>query len=142
MREYGRSKRGKLAKSDVSGKSWQRTSLIAAWSNGAKELIAPYAFNGNTDAIRFNGWLKDYLIPQLKKGMTIVMDNAAFHKTTKTAEIIEEAGLKLKYLPPYSPDFNPIEKQWAVIKKKYRTFRQRGYEHHNAIDAAFQFEII
>jgi len=65
------------------------------------------------------------------------MDNAAFHKSNTTKELIESIGCKVCFLPPYSPDLNPIEKQWAVLKRKYKTFKQRGYQHHNAIDAAF-----
>ncbi|MBI2707333.1 MAG: transposase [Proteobacteria bacterium] len=65
------------------------------------------------------------------------MNNASFHKGARTRELIEKAGCTLLYLPPYSPDFNPIENQWAVLKNKYRTFKQRGYDHHRAIDASF-----
>lgn len=76
-------------------------------------------------------------MPELKPGQIVVMDNAAFHKNKETRDIIEAAGCKLMYLPPYSPDLNPIENIWAVIKNTYRTFKQRGYEHQNAIDMAF-----
>ncbi|MDP1974917.1 MAG: transposase, partial [Alphaproteobacteria bacterium] len=65
--------------------------------------------------------------------MVIAMDNASFHKGAKTKELIEKAECKLLYLPPYSPDFNPIENQWAVLKTYYKTFKYCGYEHHNAI---------
>jgi transposase len=69
------------------------------------------------------------------------MDNASFHKGVKTRELIENAGCTLLYLPPYSPDFNPIENQWAVLKSHYKTFKQRGYEHQNAIDASFMVRL-
>ncbi len=111
--------------------------MIAGWLHDAREIIAPFVFNGYTDAERFNGWVKDCLVPSLKAGQTVVMDNASFHKEKKTRELIEGAGCHLLYLPPYSPDFNPIENVWAVIKSFYKTFKQRGYEHHNAIDASF-----
>lgn len=103
--------------------------------------MAPYVFNGYTDSTRFNEWLEKCLIPEMTPGQTLVLDNASFHKTLKTKEIVEKAGCRLLYLPPYSPDFNPIEKQWAVLKGKYKTFRQRGYEHDTAIDAAFLVQL-
>lgn len=134
---YARSPRGKPVFSNILGRKKERTSIIAAWVSHAKEFIAPFVFNGYTDGKRFNQWLEKCLIPQLRPGQVVVMDNAAFHKTQLTRELIEKAGCKLLYLPPYSPDFNPIEKQWANLKRKYKTFKQRGYEHHNAIDAAF-----
>ena len=139
-REYARSMRGKQVISGIYGKKSQRTSLIAGWLHEAREIIAPYVFNGYTDATRFNGWVEKCLIPSLEEGLTIVMDNAAFHKHSKTKELIESKGCRLLYLPPYSPDFNPIEKVWAHLKSLYKTFKHRGYEHHNAIDAAFLFK--
>jgi len=137
QREYGRNLRGKTVKSDVSGKRKARTSLISGWLHQAKEFVAPFVFEGYTDGTRFNQWVEKCLVPALKPGLTIVMDNASFHKAPRTRELIEGAGCHLLYLPPYSPDLNPIENQWAILKTKYRTFKQRGYEHDSAIDAAF-----
>ena len=57
------------------------------------------------------------LVPELKSGQTVVMDNASFHKSLLVREAIEAAGCKLVYLPPYSPDLNPIEKFWANLKR-------------------------
>lgn len=111
--------------------------MIAGWIHDARKIIAPYVFNGYTDACRFNQWVERCLVPSLEKGQTVIMDNASFHKNHKTRELIEAAGCKLLYLPPYSPDLNPIENVWAVIKSYYKTFKHRGYEHHNAIDMAF-----
>jgi isftu1 transposase len=136
-RQYARAKRGNQVKSEVCGKKGERTSLISAFIHHTKTLIAPYVFNGYTDAIRFNGWLKECLLPTLKKGTTIIMDNAAFHKTKRTKELIEAVGCKLLYLPPYSPDLNPIEKQWAKVKVKYKTGKYEGLNHKQAIDYAF-----
>jgi len=68
----------------------------------------------NTQVV--NTWIKWVLIPVLKPGQIIVMDNASFHKSAKTKELIESAGCRLIFLPPYSPDLNPIEKFWANLK--------------------------
>lgn len=137
-REYGRSLRGTRVKADIFGKKSERTSLISGWIHHTlKEFIAPYAFKGYTDSTRFNGWLEECLLPTLGPGWTIILDNASFHKGSKTKELVTKAGCSLLYLPPYSPDLNPIEHQWAALKTLYRTFKQRGYEHDTAIDASF-----
>jgi transposase len=81
--------------------------------------------------------LEKCLLPFLREGQVVVMDNAAFHKSKRTKELIESVGCKLIYLPPYSPDLNPIEQQWAVIKRKYRKLKHHGYDHNSAINAAF-----
>jgi transposase len=138
MREYARAERGKQVISEVKGKKTQRTSVIAAWLPKAKEMIAPYAFNGYTDAVRFNGWLQQCLLPCLREGQVVIMDNAAFHKSKKTREIIESAGCRLLYQPSYSPDLNPIEQQWAILKRKYRTLKQSGLLHYDAVNYAFK----
>jgi transposase len=75
-------------------------------------------FEGMCDRFVVEAWLKDVLLPTLSKGYTIIMDNAAYHKGGKIAELIKKAGCKLLYLPPYSPDLNPIEKCWNSIKSK------------------------
>lgn len=137
IRDYARSARGKQVHADVSGKREKRTSLIAAWLPQAKKLIAPYVFDGTTDATRFNGWLEKCLLPCLRKGQVVVMDNAPFHKAKKTRELIESAGCRLLYQPEYSPDLNPIEHQWAAIKRKYRKAKYNGMNHHDAVNAAF-----
>ena len=137
-REYARSARGKRVKVDIFGKKSERTSLISGWVHHLlKEFVAPYVFKGYTDSIRFNGWLEKCLLPALGSGWTIVLDNASFHKSSRTRELIEKAGCTLLYLPPYSPDFNPIENQWGSLKTRYRTFKQQGYDHDAAIDASF-----
>lgn len=87
-------------------------------------FIAPFTFQGGCNADVFNVWLEHILTPLLKKGTTIIMDNAAFHKSVKTREIIESAGCYLLYLPTYSPDLNPIEHCWHTLKSKLRPLIQ------------------
>jgi transposase len=67
-------------------------------------------FRGTCNSILFIAWLEKMLIPELKAGQTVIMDNASFHKSPIVKNLIEAAGCKLVYLPPYSPDLNPIEK--------------------------------
>lgn len=68
----------------------------------------------------FEIYLENVLVPTLKPGQTIIMDNASFHKGGRIEDIIMKAGCYLLYLPAYSPDFNPIEHRWAQIKGKIR----------------------
>ncbi len=75
-------------------------------------------FNGNCNTCVTNIWLKDHLLPELRSGSVIVMDNAQFHKKSEIRAILEKAGHDLLPLPTYSPDFNPIEQFFAILKKR------------------------
>jgi isftu1 transposase len=85
----------------------------------------------------FNFWLENFLLPALGPGYTLVMDNAAFHKSEYTKILIKNAGCQLLFLPPYSPDFNPIEKFWANLKAKIKKIIGRFSTLAEAIDEAF-----
>ena len=74
-------------------------------------------FQGSCNAELFMAWVQEQLVPSLKKGQVVVMDNASFHKSLRIREVIEQAGCRLIYLPPYSPDLNLIEIFWANMKK-------------------------
>ena len=137
QRNYARAPRGKQVITDVQGKKPLRTSIIAAYLKYTKQIIALYVFEGYTDSKRFNGRIKECLLPVLKKRLIIIMDNALFHKSKLTRELIVSSGCKLLFQPPYSPDLNPIVQQWAIIKWNYRKFKHRGYKHDTAIDDAF-----
>ena len=91
-----------------------RENVIGALVNNS--LTACGTVNGNVDSDTFNTWLEEILIPELPKNSVVIMDNAAFHKSLKTKEILAEHGHELEFLPPYSPDFNPIEHKWAQAK--------------------------
>ena len=73
-------------------------------------------FEGSINSDVFYAWLMHELIPVLPMNAVVVMDNASFHKRADMLEAIEQSGCQLEYLPPYSPDFNPIEKKWAQVK--------------------------
>ena len=98
-----------------SGKYYQRTNIIAGYVN--KKPIAPMVFNGSCNTALFESWVERFLVEELEPGQVVVMDNAAFHKSEKTKKIIESVGCKVIFLPPYSPDLNPIEKFWANMKR-------------------------
>jgi transposase len=122
-RTHGWGKIGKKVYGERSGNSRPRTSLIAA-KHGTK-LLAPVLFNGATNASWFNQWLTQHLFKELPENATIILDNAAFHKTPETRIIMEESPFHILYLPPYSPDFNPIEKVFAIIKKRRQFANQQ-----------------
>jgi transposase len=75
-----------------------------------------------TNTVIFNDWVETFLCPELKHWDIIVLDNASFHKSERTRELIETRGAKLLYLPPYSPDLNPIENYWAILKQYVRKY--------------------
>lgn len=120
---------------EVSGKRFARESFIAG-RVGSKTL-APFCFQGTCDGRLFTMWIKDFLVPELKPGQVIIMDNAAFHKSATTRELIEGAGCQLLFLPPYSPDLNPIETFWANLKEKIRSIIHQFKTLQDAIDFAF-----
>jgi transposase len=84
-------------------------------------------FNCNIDAEVFTTWTKQDLLPKLKRRSVIVMDNATFHKRADTIEAINKAGHELLFLPPYSPELNPIEKKWDHLKSIRRKLQCSAY---------------
>lgn len=135
-RQYARAPRGEQVLADVKGKKSQRISLICGLLG--KKLIAPLAFEGYTNAGVFNHWLEHCLIPELPPGCTVIIDNARFHQSARTRELIEAAGCRLIFLPPYSPDLNDIEPWWAVLKAHLRAILPDTQELMQAITVAFQ----
>ena len=114
-REYGRSLKGQIIRGKVSRRIYQRISLVAGLTNG--ELIAPMTYEEMMTSEFFEAWFQKFLLPTLNKPSVIIMDNARFHRMGKIELLCEEFGHKLLPLPPYSPEYNPIEKTWAHIKK-------------------------
>ena len=86
-------------------------------------LLTVCLFNCNIDSNVFYAWLTEDLIPKLPQNCVIVMDNASFHKRRDMIDVVESAGHTLLFLPPYSPDLNPIEHKWAEVKAKRRRER-------------------
>lgn len=92
----------------------QRAKVIGAIFEGALLGIGLFEFNGNANV--FYGWVVQCLLPALPPNGVIVMDNASFHKRQGIQDATKQAGHILEYLPPYSPDLNPIERKWAQSK--------------------------
>ena len=91
-----------------------RTNVIGALLGGVLLTASLFGTTINTDV--FNAWMRQDLMPKLPKSSVVVMDNATFHKGAEMVKALEDAGHTLLYLPPYSPDLNPIEKKWAEVK--------------------------
>ena len=115
VKEYGWAKKGEKLFGKKTGNRFNRTNIIAALN--CKKPIAPMVFNGSCDTKIFNCWVEKVLLKELKPNQVVILDNASFHKSEKTRSLIESVGCKILYLPPYSPDLNPIERFWAKFKK-------------------------
>ncbi len=125
-RRYAYARKGKRVYGLTSGHRRPRTSLLAA--RIGKRLAAPILFDGSCDTAVFTWWLETQLCPLLNDTHVVIMDNAPFHKSSKTQELIESKAATLLFLPPYSPDLNPIENDFAIIK------RLREYNAHATLD--------
>ena len=113
-RTHGYSVRGKRCYGTQNWNAKGRTNAIGAIIGFMFLTITLFEENSNGDV--FYAWLVKELLPVLPDSSVIVMDNASFHKRNDMIEAIEQAGHQLEYLPPYSPDLNPIEKKWAQAK--------------------------
>jgi transposase len=91
-----------------------RTNVIGALLAGVLLTVSLFQMTINTEV--FTTWVAHDLLPKLPPKSVVIMDNASFHKGSKMQKMLEEAGHTLFYLPPYSPDLNPIEKKWAQAK--------------------------
>ena len=111
-RTHGCSFRGKCCVSDWGAKG--RTNVIGAMLGASLLTVSLFSCNINSDV--FHAWAVQDLLPKLPENAVIVMDNATFHKRQDTQQAIKQAGHILEYLPPYSPDLNPIEPKWAQAK--------------------------
>lgn len=115
---YGWNERGQRFYDLKSGRRQGRINMIAGFCNG--QLLAPFTVEGSCNRTVFKTWLETCLIPTLKPGQILIVDNATFHKGGNIIQLIEAAGCQLKYLPPYSPDLNKIEHCWSWLKSRSR----------------------
>lgn len=136
-REYGYAPRGEPVIGIVSGLHFARTSIVAA-KNGS-EIVAPFAFSGSMNGGLFEGWLEHILVPALTnpEKSVLIIDNASWHKKDAIYDIADEYGFKVIFLPPYSPDLNPIEKHWANVKRKLRLHMHKFDTFWDALCHAF-----
>jgi transposase len=122
-RRYGRSQLGQRLVDHHPQGHYQTSTLIAAVR--LRGPCAPWLFEGAMDGEMFLAWVRQGLVPRLQPGDWVIMDNLATHKGVGVREAIEGAEARLLYLPPYSPDFNPIENLWSKVKQILRSLAPR-----------------
>lgn len=132
QRLYGWSLRGEQIQGTHTGGKVRRVSLIAALCK--KKIQAPMRFEGYCDSSVVNAWIEQCLLPTLTPGQIVIFDNASFHKSKTTKNLIESVGCRLLFLPPYSPDYNPIENFWAILKNKIKSLRSPKRSLEDCID--------
>ena len=130
-RRYGRSRRGQRLVAKVPHGHWKTTTFVAALRH--EGLTAPTVVDGAMNGPIFLAYVQQQLVPTLRPGDIVVMDNLPAHKVAGVREAIANAGATLVYLPPYSPDFNPIELAFSKLKWLARSAALRN------IDALWNF---
>ena len=130
-RNYGRAPRGQRVNEATPQGRWQILTMLAALTT--RGLEAPMTIAEATDGDIFLAYLEQVLCPRLRPGQVVIMDNLSVHKVAGVRERIEAVGARLLYLPPYSPDFNPIEQAWSKVKQILRSLKARTAD---ALEAA------
>ena len=119
-REYARAPRGEKVVAKISGRKFKRTNIVAGICQG--KWVAPLEYGGTTDSELFEFWFERCLLKEIAEGSVIILDNATFHRKLVLSQLAEQYNCEVLFLPPYSPDLNPIEKKWAWLKRKLRQF--------------------
>ena len=126
LRRYGRSPRGTRLHDHTPCRHWETSTVIAALR--LEGVTAPAVFDGPIDADSFCAYVVQVLAPTLRAGDVVVLDNLAVHKHPDVRVAIEAVGASVRFLPPYSPDFNPIEQAFAKLKAFLRAARPRTFD--------------
>lgn len=122
-RTHGRCPRGERLRVGVPHGHWKTTTFVAGLTT--RGMIAPWVLDGPINRNAFETYVEKVLVPELPRGTVVIMDNLSSHKGPRVREMIEAAGAALLYLPPYSPDFNPIENAFAKLKAHLRRAAER-----------------
>lgn len=125
-RRHGRSPIGQRCLGTIPHGHWQTSTFIAALRHESVE--APFLIEGAVDAEVFTVYLEQVLCPQLREGDTLILDNLSTHKIQSVDRLLGARGVKVRYLPPYSPDLNPIELAFAKLKAHLRQAAARTLE--------------
>lgn len=123
---YGRAPSGERVETSAPA-SWESVTVIAAM--GLDGVRAPFAFAGGTDAMAFQAYVEHVLVPALRRGVVVIFDNLAAHLGPEVVAAIERAGASVLPLPPYGPDFNPIEEMFSKFKEALRRLGARAKDH-------------
>ena len=126
VRLYARALKGQRARGEKPLKRGKNISIIGALS--LSKLLASINIYGSVDAVTFEGFIRIKLVPKLWKNACVIMDNAKINLGEMVRKMIEEAGAQLVYLPPYSPEFSPIENFWSKVKSTLKKIGARTYK--------------
>jgi transposase len=122
-RTHGRAPRGERLRLGFPHGHWKTTTFVAGLT--LRGMIAPFVLNGPINRDAFETYVEKVLVPELRPGSVVVMDNLSSHKGPRARQLVEAAGASLLFLPPYSPDFNPIENAFARLKALLRKAAER-----------------
>ena len=117
-RRYGRALRGERLRAGVPHGHWKTTTFVAGLRLSG--IVAPFVLDGAINRTAFETYVDKVLVPELSPGDVVIMDTLSSHKGPRVRAMIEAVGASLLYLPPYSPDFNPIENAFAKLKALLR----------------------
>ena len=136
-RLYARAKRGVKVYAKKPGKRTKKTNIIAGLLYGVsgKKHIAVNSYSHSTKSGFFEDWFEWELLSQVPENSVIIMDNAPFHRKSQLAEIAAKYGVTVLFLPPYSPQFNPLEKSWA----NFKTWLKYNFNRFPIIDFAVDY---
>ena len=121
-RRYGRCRRGERLDAALPYGHWKTTTFLGGLTS--RGFIAPYVLDGPMDGAVFKAWVEQMLAPQLKPGDIVILDNLSSHKVAGVREAVTASGAEIRYLPPYSPDLNPIENAFSKLKALLRKARR------------------
>lgn len=125
-RTHGRAPRGERLRAAVPHGHWNTTTFVAGLT--LRGMAAPFVLSGPINRAAFETYVEKVLVPDLRPGDIVIMDNLSSHKGPRVRAKIEAAGAELHFLPPYSPDFNPIENAFAKLKAMLRKAAERTVE--------------
>jgi transposase len=126
VRRYGRAPRGERVKGYAPNGHWKTTTFVAALT--AQGFVAPLVIDCPMNRAIFVQYVRQFLVPQLAQGDLVIMDNLSSHKSAEALALVQARGAELLFLPPYSPDLNPIEMAFAKLKGLLRKAAQRTRE--------------
>ena len=126
IRRYGRSRRGTRLPDQAPHGRWQSHTFVAAVR--LEGITAPGVIDGPIDGVSFLAYVEQILVPTLRPGDRVILENLTVHHDAAIRIVIEQTGATLRFLPPYSPDFNPIELCFAKLKAVLRAARPRAFD--------------
>jgi transposase len=136
-REYAYAPRGVSVLGKVSGKKFKRTNIVAA--KCGDKVVASMTYDGTTDSELFECWFEKMLLKSIPLYSVIILDNATFHRKARLHELAATHECEVLFLPPYSPDLNPIENFWAWMKSKLRKILPYFDDFDDALIDCFKF---